>query len=151
VVCQLGTEVAHVADHRITLLGAVHRLPVLDPAKHLADFSVVGLLYDHKVKLVEFKLLPRIHVQVLVLLASDLARVFLAQRADFRRAAGLDRGAVQAQQKRQQSAATGDCQQVTSKEQTNEKAPENRGDVAARQTVTTAVEDGSWAIQDSNL
>jgi hypothetical protein len=71
--------------------------------------------------------------------------------ADFRRATGMPSRAAEAQQNAQQSAADSDTQTLTSKEPTNEKAPENRGDVDVCHSLATADKSGSWAIQDSNL
>ena len=74
--------------------------------------------------------------------------------ADFRRAAGCQdgaAGAVQAQQKAQQSAASSDGQGVTDGGSPNENAPESRGEDERCQPTATADKTGAWAIQDSNL
>lgn len=71
--------------------------------------------------------------------------------ADFRRAAGQNQGAVEAQQKAQQSADGEACPASTPNSPTNTKPPENQGFGEDDQVLTTAASAGAWAVQDSNL
>ncbi len=74
---------------------------------------------------------------------------------DYRRAAGLEagavKGAVHAQQNAQQSADSTDGQPMTSKDEVNENAPETRGEIDACHVSAFADQTDEWAVQGSNL